>query len=130
MKRDETHLNLWIGDYLKLSNEIHYLEFKLTDDQLSSGEIEEARFQLNERLQREGEFKIIVNSFDDLDSRILCMRYIDDKTLENIAYELGYSASYIYKKHAQIMKSIGQFETIHTELMKFHKNFPRKNSKK
>ncbi|MEK4023510.1 hypothetical protein [Sporosarcina sp. FSL W7-1283] len=116
-------MNLWIGDYFKLRNEIHYLEFKLTDDQLANEDRKETQAQLDKLLMREGEFKVILNSFEDLDSQILKMKYIEGMTLEAVAKVLGYSANYIYTEHSKIMKVIKKFELIHSNLEQFKKNF-------
>ncbi|PUB12221.1 hypothetical protein [Paenisporosarcina sp. OV554] len=70
-------MNLWIGDYLKLRNEIHYLQFNLTDKLLVAEDIKETQLMLDEYLQREGQFKIIINSFVGLESQILKKKYVD-----------------------------------------------------
>ncbi|QFF98784.1 hypothetical protein PB01_08035 [Psychrobacillus glaciei] len=119
-------MSLWLGDYLKLRNEIHYLEFKLTDNQLSSEEYEETKIQLNDRLQREGEFKIILNNFEDVENRILKLKYIEGMTLDKIAMEIGYSPNYIRNQHAKIMVVLSKFEKFYMELELFKKNFPYK----
>lgn len=116
-------MNLWLGDYLKLRNEIHYLEFKLTDDQLTDKERRDSQNQLDKLLMREGEFKVILNSFEDLESKILKMKYIEGMTLDAVAKVLGYSANYIYTEHSKIMKVIKKFELIHSNLEQFKKNF-------
>lgn len=116
-------MNLWIGDYLGLRNEIHYLEFKLTDPLLSRDELNHTQKQLDDRIYREGQFKVILSSFEDMENRILFARYVEDKTLEQIAEESGYSASHIKKRHAEIMRTLSTFEKIHTGLKQFKKNF-------
>lgn len=123
-------MNLWIGDYLKLRNEIHYLEFKMTDMNLSSQEIEETKEQLNERLKREGMFKILVSSFGDLENKILRLRFIEGKTIEEIADEIGYSKGTVYNEHARLMKDIKQFEKIYKELEYFQRSFQMVKSTK
>ncbi len=34
------------------------------------------------------------------------MKYVDGMTLEEIAEDMNYSSSYIYKKHAEILRRI------------------------
>ncbi|MEB7404975.1 hypothetical protein NGG04_12820 [Mammaliicoccus sciuri] len=41
-----------------------------------------------------------------LENRILIMKYTDKKTLKQISNELGYSESYIRRRHAQIKKKL------------------------
>ncbi len=123
-------MSVWIGDYLKLRNEIHYLEFKLTDKRLSENERNETEAHLNDLLQHEGEFKIILNSFEDMENLILKKKYIEGKTLERISEELGYSYNYIKKIHAEIMRTLVTIEKVNTQLEQFKKNFPSKRTKK
>ncbi|PIC75039.1 sigma factor-like helix-turn-helix DNA-binding protein [Sporosarcina sp. P17b] len=122
-------MNLWIGDYLKLRNDIYYLEFKLTDPELPKKEIVDVRKKLDERLYREGQFKVILKSFDDLENQILIMRYAEGLTLNKVAENLGYTVQYIYNKHAKILETISTFERLHTELKQFEKNFPLQRKK-
>ncbi len=118
-------MNLWIGDYLELSNEIHYLKFKLTDDQLTTKQHKETQLKLDKRLKRENEFKVIINSFEDLESKILKMKYIEGMTLSKIAEELGYNYNYIANEHAAIMKIIKKFDVIYSNLEEHIKNQSR-----
>lgn len=121
-------MNLWIGDYLGLRNEIHYLEFKLTDPLLSRDELNHTQKQLDDRIYREGQFKAILSSFEDLENRILFARYVEGKTLEQVAEEIGYSISHIKKRHAEIMRTLSNFEKIYTKLEQFKRNYPSKHS--
>lgn len=66
--------------------------------------------ELNERiarLERQKE-KIIslIDRFTGIENKILKKKYIDDMTLQEIAYDLGYSEQYIRKKHAECIKRI------------------------
>lgn len=122
-------MNLWIGDYLKLRNEIHYLEFKLTDPQLTNQERTEAQKLLDERLFREGQFKVILSAFEDVENQILFARYVEGMTLDRVAEKLCLSGNYIKTKHAEIMKTLSKFEKIHTELERFKKHFSFRHSK-
>lgn len=123
-------MSLWFGDYLKLKNEICYLEFKLADERLTSEEIKETEKQLEERLFREGEFKIIVNAFGDLESEILRKKYIEGMTLDRIATESDYSPNYIYNKHAALIQSLKIYGKINNDLKTFKNNFSRKRKSK
>lgn len=122
-RKRRNNINLWIGDYLKLRNEIHFLEFKLTDEQLTEKEIEETQNLLNKKLYREGTFKVIVSSFNDIENKILRLRFIEGKTIDQIADEIGYSKGTVYNEHARLTKAIKQFDVIYKELKKFEENF-------
>ncbi|WP_153464797.1 DUF1492 domain-containing protein [Sediminibacillus terrae] len=61
---------------------------------------------LKEKLQLKKELIDLIDTFKGVENKILKMKYIDGMTLENIAYELGYTPGYIYNKHAQIVKSL------------------------
>jgi DNA-directed RNA polymerase specialized sigma subunit len=119
----------WLRDYQNLENEIIYLEFnleqterelkrwvegdlsevKLTQDSLGS-KVEEAIEKIKEDLQFKQQQKEnlikLVDRFKGLDHKILRLKYVDGMTLDNIAHELGYSTSHIYKKHAEIVRMI------------------------
>lgn len=119
----------WLKDYQKLTEEIAYLEFNLeqTEKELKrwvygdlskvklTADSDGAKVEENlERIKNELDFKKeqldklikLVDTFKGLDHKILKMKYIDGLTLEEIAEELNYSSSYIYKKHAEIMRMI------------------------
>ena len=120
--------NLWIGDYANLRNEIHYLEFKLTDSAISTKEKQDAQKLLEERLYREGQFKVILGSFKGIENQILIGRYVQDKTLETIAEQNNLSASYIYKKHSSMMRVLSKFDELYSELQALKKNYPVKST--
>lgn len=119
----------WLRDYQRIEDEIAYLEFNL---ERSEGELnrwvggdlsgvkltaESDGAKLEERIERirkelslkqteRANFIKLVSKFKGLDHKILMMKYVDGSTLEEIAEELNYSASYIYQKHAEIAKMI------------------------
>ena len=119
----------WLRDYQRIEEEIAHHEFNLEQSQKElkrwvSGDLvgvkltaESDGAKLEERIERiKNELKIkqserinfikLVSKFKGLDHRILLLKYVDGKTLEEIAEELNYSSSYIYKKHAEIAKMI------------------------
>ena len=119
----------WLRDYQRIEEEIAYHEFNLEQSQKElkrwvSGDLvgvkltaESDGAKLEERIERiKSELKIkqserinflkLVSKFKGLDHRILLLKYVDGKTLEEIAEDLNYSSSYIYKKHAEIAKMI------------------------
>lgn len=127
----------WLRDYQKLEEDIAYLEFNLeqTERELRrwvSGDLSGVKLEADslgakvedniERIKNEIKFKqeqkekltSLVEKFKGLDNQILRMKYIDGMTLEGIAQELNYSASYIYKKHAEIMRMIKFAESFST----------------
>jgi DNA-directed RNA polymerase specialized sigma subunit len=119
----------WLKEYQRLEDEIAFLEFNLeqTERELKrwvEGDLAKIKLQHDsdgakveeniEKIKRELEIKReqklklvrLIETFKGLDHKILKMKYVDGMTLENIAYDLGYSPSYIYKKHAEIVKRI------------------------
>lgn len=120
----------WLKDYQRLEEEISYLEFNLEQTKrelkrwelggdLSGIQLQPdslgARVEDNiDRIQNELAFKReqklnliqLVEKFKGLDNKILKMKYVDGMTLDNIAHDLGYSTSHIYKKHAEIIRMI------------------------
>jgi DNA-directed RNA polymerase specialized sigma subunit len=119
----------WLRDYQKLEEDIAYLEFnleqtkrelkrwvegdlsdvRLTQNSLGS-KVEEVleRIRMDLKFKREQKLNLmqLVDKFKGLDNKILKMKYVDGMTLDNIAHELGYSTSHIYKKHAEIIRMI------------------------
>lgn len=119
----------WLRDYQKLLEEIEYLEFSIERNEIElkrwvEGDLQDVRLteesngaKLEEIIERQVKGLVfkrdqldklidLVDKFRGLDNKILKLKYIDGMTLETIAEELNYSASYIYKKHAEMMKTL------------------------
>ncbi|MFJ7951284.1 hypothetical protein ACIQZG_07125 [Lysinibacillus sp. NPDC096418] len=119
----------WLLDYRQMEDEIAYLEFNLEQSRKElkrwvSGDLAGVKLtaesdgaKLEERIERiENELKIkqnekenfmeLISKFKGLNHKILKLKYVEGMTLEEIAEELNYSASYIYKKHAEIAKMV------------------------
>ncbi len=123
------HLFDWLKDYQKLEERIAYLDYNLdkTKAELKrwvSGDLREVRLtaesegaKVEERIEAmENELAhkmnemhnllVLINKFKGLENRVLKMKYVDGMTLEEIAEDMNYSSSYIYKKHAEIVRRI------------------------
>lgn len=119
----------WLRDYQQIEDEIAYLEYNLERSQKElkrwiSGDLASIKLtaesdgaKLEERIERierelqiklgeQNNFMSLINNFSGLNHKILKFKYVDGMTLEEIAEVLNYSASYIYKKHAEIAKMI------------------------
>ncbi|PGE86635.1 hypothetical protein COM55_07700 [Bacillus pseudomycoides] len=119
----------WLKDYQKLEEDIAYLEYNLeqTEAELKrwiSGDLQDVRLtqdsqgakveEVIERIKKELVVKqeqmrnliYLVSKFKGLENQILKKKYMDGMTLEEIAENMNYSSSYIYKKHAEIIKRI------------------------
>ncbi|MEB9506882.1 DUF1492 domain-containing protein [Bacillus anthracis] len=119
----------WLKDYQKLEERIAYLDYNLdkTKAELKrwvSGDLQEVRLtvesegaKVEERIEAmENELAhkmnemhnllVLINKFKGLENRVLKMKYVDGMTLEEIAEDMNYSSSYIYKKHAEIIRRI------------------------
>lgn len=135
-KAGEHVLYEWLIDYQKLTQDIEYLEYKLDREETEldrwvSGDLAGVKLhpdaipaKLEERiatLKKDITFKKnqlnklikLVDTFKGLENRILKLKYIDGMTLESIAEKLNYSSSYIYKKHAEIIKRIKFADNFH-----------------
>ncbi len=119
----------WFKDYKKLEDEIIYFEnklhrskrelmrwsvgdlskYKLTADS-DGAKIEEhiaaIEYELANKMNDQYDLKILIGKFEGLENKILFGKYVQRKTLESIARELGYSSSYVYQKHAEISRRI------------------------
>lgn len=119
----------WLKEYIKLREEIAYLELKIDQNQtelkrwvegdlskvkleadsIASGLEDKIEMQLKllgEKKKQRDELIALVEKFEGLDNQILRMKWFEGKTLEQIAEELKYSYGYIKRKHADIMKMI------------------------
>ncbi|MGX5574893.1 DUF1492 domain-containing protein [Bacillus toyonensis] len=119
----------WLKDYQKLEENIEYLDYNLdkTKAELKrwvSGDLREVRltaesegakveerieaieYELANEMNDMYKLKNLISKFRGLDNRILKMKYVDGMTLEEIAEDMNYSSSYIYKKHAEIIRRI------------------------
>lgn len=119
----------WLRDYQKIEDELSYLEFNLERSECElkrwvSGDLAGVKLsaesdgaRLEERIERirnelsikqneRSNFIKLVSKFKGLEHKILMMKYVEGLTLEEIAEELSYSASYIYQKHAEVAKMI------------------------
>ncbi len=119
----------WLRDYQQIEDEITYLEYNLersqkelkrwvsgdlagvkltaeSDGAKLEGRIERIEKELQIKLTEQKNFMKLISNFSGLNHKILKLKYVDGMTLEEIAEELNYSASYIYKKHAEIAKMI------------------------
>lgn len=119
----------WLKDYQRLEDEITYLEhnlirsknelkrwvhgdlakYKLTPE--SHGAkleelIEVIEYELAHKMNDLYNMQKIMKAFKGLESNIIYKKYVEGKTLERIAVEIGYSASYIKKRHAEVMRAV------------------------
>lgn len=119
----------WLKNYRRLEDEISYMEFnldrsyrelkrwvegdlagvKLTAE--SNGArleefIETAEYDLAHKMNDLYEARKLIATFSGLDNQILFGKYVEGKTLLDVALDLDKSPNYIYNKHAQIMKMI------------------------
>jgi len=97
----------WLIGYWELEEEIVTLESDLKQLELdSTGDpsIQVLANYLIDKKEEKKELIKLVSTFKHLDNKILKLKYIDKMTLESIANQLGFSDSYIYKKHAKLLK--------------------------
>lgn len=123
------HLFDWLKDYQKLEERIAYLDYNLdkTKAELKrwvSGDLREVRltaesegarveerieaieYELAHKMNDIYDLKDLISTFKGLENQILYGKYVQGKTLEYLSVEFGYSRSYIYQKHAEIMRRI------------------------
>ncbi|MGW2600814.1 DUF1492 domain-containing protein [Streptomyces klenkii] len=123
------HLFDWLKDYQKLEEDIDYLDYNLdkTKAELKrwvSGDLREVRltaesegakveerieaieYELAHKMNAMCDLLKLISKFKGLENKLLKMKYVDGMTLEEIAEDMNYSSSYIYKKHAEIIRRI------------------------
>ncbi|MDA2113028.1 DUF1492 domain-containing protein [Bacillus cereus] len=119
----------WLKDYQKLEEDIEYLEYNLdkTKAELKrwvSGDLREVRltaesegarveerieaieYELAHKINAMHDLLKLISKFKGLENKLLKMKYVDGMTLEEIAEDMNYSSSYIYKKHAEVIRRI------------------------
>ncbi|MEB5733432.1 RNA polymerase sigma factor sigma-70 region 4 domain-containing protein [Enterococcus hirae] len=119
----------WLKDYQELDEQILYLKWNLNKSKLELnrwvyGDLADVRIEKNSRssmleenIQKiENEIEIleeqrqemlaIINSFKGFDNEIIRKKYVEGCSLEIIAEEIGYSASYVRQRHADIRKTL------------------------
>lgn len=107
IRKSELELLRWTAGDLK--------DIKLERDSLSSSleeNIKRDKELLNEKEIAMDNLMVMINQFKGLDNKILKMKYIDQMTIEQIAEELCYSSSHIYKRHAEIVRTINFVESL------------------
>lgn len=101
LERSERELRRWVqGDLAK---------YKLTEESLASNleeKIEAIRYELACKMNDQRKILDMISKFDTLENKIIVGKYIEGKTLEEIAEQHQYSTQYIYNKHAQLKKTI------------------------
>ncbi len=115
----------WLKDFQDLQDQILYLKWNLNKSKLElnrwiCGDLSDVRLEENSRsssleesiqlIEQEievlevqsKEMLAIIESFKGIENQIVRLKYIDGLNLDQIAEEIGYSASYTRKKHADI----------------------------
>lgn len=123
------HLFDWLKDYQKLEERIAYLDYNLDKAKAElkrwvSGDLREVRltaesegakveerieaieYELAHKMNAMCDLLKLISKFKGLENKLLKMKYVDGMTLEEIAEDMNYSSSYIYKKHAEIIRRI------------------------
>ncbi|EOS7977417.1 hypothetical protein DZ779_RS12020 [Enterococcus hirae] len=119
----------WLKDYQELDEQILYLKWNLNKSKLELnrwvyGDLADVRIEKNSRSasleeniqkieneidlleEQRKEMLAIINSFKGIDNEIIRKKYIEGCSLEIIAEEIGYSASYVRQRHADIRKTL------------------------
>ena len=124
----------WLKDYKELEEHSIYLKWNLNKSKLElirwvEGDLQGIKLakesraakleeqiafienEINETTTKMEEAIDIIDSFEDLNSTIVRLKYIEGMKLDDIAEVTSYSASYIKKKHAEIAKMLDFLES-------------------
>nr|DAD98789.1 MAG TPA: Protein of unknown function (DUF722) [Siphoviridae sp. ctINK4] len=124
----------WLKDYKELEEHLIYLKWNLNKSKLElirwvEGDLQGIKLakesraakleeliafienEINETTTKMEEAIDIIDSFEDLNSTIVRLKYIEGMRLEDIAEEIGYSASYVRQRHAEIAKMLDFLES-------------------
>lgn len=121
---------IWLKEYREKENIISFLEFKLetTKKELKrwslGGDlsgikltpesdaakleeiIEKIEYELAHKMNDLYDLKKLVATFKGTEHQIIKGKYVEGKTLEQIANDIGYSESHIKKRHAEIVRTL------------------------
>lgn len=127
----------WLKDYREKENQLAYLELKLEIDKKElerwvSGDLCDIKLtpesngaqleEIIEKTEREiankmndlHDIKQLVSTFKGIDHQIIIGKYVEGKTLEQIAEDIKYSASYVKRRHAEIARAIRYIESFNS----------------
>lgn len=119
----------WLNDFKDIRKKIEYYEYQLSEskaelkrwvegdlmkikleqESLSSNlenKIEWYEKELKMLYSRREKLTEMIKGFDDLDSKIIVMKYVEDKSLFAISKELGYSYDHIRDKHSRLIQAV------------------------
>lgn len=119
----------WLKDYQELEEQILYLKWNLNKSKLElsrwvNGDLSEVRIEKNsrsasledniEKIKKEiellenqkEELLELIGTFKGVDNEIVKLKYVDGMCLDDIADEIGYSPSYVRKRHTEIKKTL------------------------
>lgn len=119
----------WLKDYQQLEQGIKFLNFNLersrkelrrwvsgdlakykltaeSDGARLEERIEVIEYELAHKMNDLYDMQKMMKAFKGLESEILYQKYVEGNTLEEVAELVGYSASHIKKRHAEIMRAM------------------------
>lgn len=119
----------WLKEYIELEEKISYLEYnlkkskreltrwvegdlanvKLEKESIASSleeKIKAIEYELSILRSDKEELLDLVNAFEGMDHKVLKGKYIEGKSLEEIAQEEMYSYSHIRRKHAELVRTL------------------------
>ena len=99
----------WLSKLWELEKEISTLEKDLKQLHLESPgdpSIQALECFIEFKKQTKSDLGELVGTFRGFENKLLKLKYVDGMTLEDIAKHLGFSDSHIYKKHAEIMRTM------------------------
>lgn len=99
--RSKRELKRWVeGDLAK------YKLTALSDGAQLEERIAAIEYELAHQMNDLYDLDRLVKRFTEMEQKIIYGKYIERKTLEKVAEDLGYSTQYIYAKHAEIKRLI------------------------
>ena len=146
MSRDKKSRFEWLQDYMKLDDEIRYLEWKIRkakaeEDRWENGDlsrvhleagskgahvldhIDEYQKALMECKAEQYDLLKLIDTFTGYENQILKLKYVDGMTLEEIAERLGYSYETVRAKHAELHRRLDFIDTWEDERRRFEDRY-------
>jgi DNA-directed RNA polymerase specialized sigma subunit len=99
LENSKNELKRWVeGDLVNVKLSADSNSAKLEEH------IERIEYELACKMNDLFKTKKLIKRFKGIEHHILFGKYVEGKTLEHVAEDLGYSSQYIYLKHAQIKR--------------------------
>lgn len=114
LRKSEHELDRWLtGDLSRIAVAEGSKQAKLEEH------ITEIKTELAVQKQEAQEAEALLKAFDGIDSAIVYGKYVEGKTLEQIANDCDYSYSYVKQRHAELKRRLTFIDKYELDVLRF-----------